>query len=97
MKEVTMLKADGFDAAILGIGSRCGKPDILIYDYNKCCDILMERDDMTREEAIEFMDHNVVGAWVGETTPIFVHEIPSDQKIDEFLEELGFDQPANDN
>ena len=55
MKEVTMLKADGFDAAILGIGSRCGKPDILIYDYNKCCDILMERDDMTREEAIEFM------------------------------------------
>jgi hypothetical protein len=43
------------------------------------------------------MDYNVVGSWVGETTPIFVHEIPSDQKIDEFLEELGFDQPANDN
>jgi hypothetical protein len=43
------------------------------------------------------MDYNVVGAWVGETTPIFVHEIPSDQKIDEFLEELGFDQSANDN
>jgi hypothetical protein len=61
MKEVTMLKADGFDAAILGIGSRCGKPDILIYDYNKCCDILMERDDMTREEAIEWTDFNVVG------------------------------------
>ena len=68
MKEVTMLKADGFDAAILGIGSRCGKPDILIYDYNKCCDILMERDDMT-EEAIEFMDHN--GRCVGERHSIF--------------------------
>jgi hypothetical protein len=75
MKEVTMLKADGFDAAILGIGSRCGKPDILIYDYNKCCDILMERDSMTREEAIEFMDFNVVGAWHGENTPIFLYEI----------------------
>jgi hypothetical protein len=35
----------------------------------------MERDDMTREEAIEFMDFNVVGAWHGESTPIFLYEI----------------------
>ena len=43
---------------------------------------------------------NVVGAWVGETTPIFVHEIPSDQQVDEFLEDLGFEppiSPSNDN
>ena len=57
----------------------------------------MEKEGWTHEEAVEWMDFNVVGAWVGETTPIFVHEIPSDQKIQEFLEELGFDQPANDN
>ena len=75
MKEVTMLKADGLDAAIIGIGSRCGQPDIFIYDYNKCCDIFMERDGMTREEAMEFMDFNVVGAWHGEGTPIFLYEI----------------------
>ena len=50
---------------------------------------------MTREEAIEWMEFNVVGAWVGETTPIFVHEIPSDQKVDEFLEDLGFEPPIN--
>ena len=55
----------------------------------------MERDGMTREEAIEWMEFNVVGAWVGETTPIFVHEIPSDQKVDEFLEDLGFEPPIN--
>ena len=30
---------------------------------------------MTREEAIEFMDHNVVGAWVGEGRLIFLYEI----------------------
>jgi hypothetical protein len=30
---------------------------------------------MTREEAIEFMDFNVVGAWHGESTPIFLYEI----------------------
>ena len=52
---------------------------------------------MTYIEAVEWMEFIVVGAWVGETTPIFVHEIPSDQKIDDFLEEMGFDKPLNDN
>ena len=28
-----MLKADGFDDAIIGIGSRCGKPDIIVYGH----------------------------------------------------------------
>ena len=98
-----MVKADGLEDAIIGIGSRINMPDVLVYSYNKCLKIFMERDGMTREEAVEGMEFNVVGAWVGETTPIFVHEIPSDQKVDEFLEDLGFEppidpiSPSNDN
>ena len=97
MADERLVKADGLEDAIIGVGSRMNMPDVLIYSYNKCVKIFMEKEGWTHEEAIEWMDYNVVGAWVGETTPIFVHEIPSDQKIDEFLEELGFDQPANDN
>ena len=97
MADERLVKADGLEDAIIGVGSRMNMPDVLIYSYNKCVKIFMEKEGWTHEEAIEWMDFNVVGAWVGETTPIFVHEIPSDQKIDEFLEELGFDQPANDN
>jgi hypothetical protein len=97
MADKRLVKANGLEDAIIGVGSRMNMPDVLIYSYNKCVKIFMEREGWTHEEAIEWMDFNVVGAWVGETTPIFVHEIPSDQKIDEFLEELGFDQPANDN
>ena len=97
MTEEKLVKADGLEDAIIGVGSRINMPDVLIYSYNKCVKIFMEKEGWTHEEAVEWMDYNVVGAWVGETTPIFVHEIPSDQKIDEFLEELGFDQPANDN
>ena len=97
MAEEKLVKANGLEDAIIGVGSRMNMPDVLIYSYNKCVKIFMEKEGWTHEEAIEWMDFNVVGAWVGETTPIFVHEIPSDQKIDEFLEELGFDQPANDN
>ena len=69
-----MLKADGFDDAIFGIGSRCGKPDIIVYDVNKCIKILINQN-MTEEEARDYFDFNVVGAWVGEETPIFVREI----------------------
>lgn len=97
MDEEKLVKADGFEDAIIGVGGRINMPEVLIYSYNKCVKILMKRDNFTYEEAIEWMDYNVVGSWVGETTPIFVHEIPSDQKIDEFLDELGFDGPANDN
>jgi hypothetical protein len=97
MADERLVKANGLEDAIIGVGSRMNMPDVLIYSYNKCVKIFMEKEGWTHEEAIEWMDFNVVGAWVGDTTPIFVHEIPSDQKIDEFLEELGFDQPANDN
>ena len=33
----------------------------------------MKRDKMTYEDAMEFMEYNVVGAWVGELTPVFVN------------------------
>ena len=92
-----LVKADGLEDAIIGVGSRINMPEVLIYSYNKSVDIFMKRDGMTYKEAVELMEFNVVGAWVGETTPIFVHEIPSDQKIDDFLEEMGFDKPLNDN
>jgi hypothetical protein len=32
----------------------------------------MERDGMTEEEAIEFFEFNVVGAYVGGGTPVYV-------------------------
>lgn len=67
-----MLKADGFDKAFLGVASRCGCEDIIAYDYDRCIGILCERDNMDIEEAIEYFHYNVLGAWVGDTTPIFI-------------------------
>lgn len=68
------LHAVGFDKALIGhtVWSCGRKGGIAIYDYDKCIRILMRRDKMTREEATEYMDFNVAGAWVGEWTPIFM-------------------------
>jgi len=76
-----MLKADGFDKAVIGIGRRCSQEDILVYDTEKCLEILME-DGMTYDEAREFFEFNTVGSWVGPLTPIFVETTGG---IDELL------------
>ena len=69
-----MYKADGFDKAIIGYCRICGREDVLAYDYWKCIDILKERDGMSAEDAIEFMEFNVIGAYVGKLTPAFIYE-----------------------
>ena len=67
-----MLTANGLDAAILGVGERCGQPDIVAYDVAKIIEILKDRDGMSYEEAFEFYEHNILGAWYGQQTPIWV-------------------------
>ena len=66
-----ILKADGFDDAILGIDSRSGR---LIYSTQKCIDILIE-EGMTYEDAMEHFYYNVEGAYVGELTPIWCDDM----------------------
>ena len=68
-----ILLADGFDEAIIGYGQRVGEPQIAVYDAKKCIKILMERDGMTEEDAIDFFGFNVSGAWLGKGTPIFIY------------------------
>jgi hypothetical protein len=69
--EEEMLNMDGYDDCIMGIGVRCGSENILAYDVDKVLKKLMSQD-MTYEEAYEYMEFNMIGAYVGERTPIFI-------------------------
>lgn len=69
-----MLKADGFDEAIIGIARTCGRDDVIAYDANKCIQILVNDHNMSDEEAVEYFTFNVEGCYVGEGTPVFVWE-----------------------
>lgn len=64
------LLADGFEAALIGIVEIFHR-SIALYDKEKCLEILMKRDGMSREDASEFFEFNVQGAYVGENTPAF--------------------------
>ena len=66
-----MMIADGFDEAIIGYCyDMVASEDRVIYSFNKCVDIL--KRDMNEEEAIEYMEFNVIGAYMGKKTPLFM-------------------------
>ena len=67
------LRADGFEEALIGYGYRFNYP-IAVYSRARCIDILMFDGIMEYEEATEYFDFNVVGAYVGESTPVFLDD-----------------------
>ncbi|MHB8994574.1 MAG: hypothetical protein ACYC63_04915 [Armatimonadota bacterium] len=70
--DTELLVADGFEQAFIGIVYRCADDPIACYDREKCLKILMKRDGMTEEEAEEFFEFNIGGAWVGDLTPCYL-------------------------
>ena len=70
--EEDILLMDGFDDAIIGYSQRINDPTLAVYSWELMVKILMERDGMTDEEAMDYIDFNCLGAWVGERTPIIV-------------------------
>lgn len=66
------LLCDGFDEAIIGMAERINLGPVVAYDVDKMLKIMVERDGMTYEEAIEYFDYNILGAWMGENTPVYI-------------------------
>ena len=71
------LFADGFDDAIIGVCRKAGSSPVETYSYDKCMQTLMNQD-MSYEDAIEWMEFNVVSAYVGPHTPVFIDLIKPD-------------------
>ena len=69
-----LLTADGLDEAVIGIAHRIGL-EVICYDLHKVISILMTRDGMDEDEAYEFYQFNIAGAWVGESTPLFLQRM----------------------
>ena len=66
-----MLFADGFDDALIGMAQSACKATVALYDTDLCVAVLVERDGMTEEEALDYLYFNVVNSYIGENTPMF--------------------------
>jgi hypothetical protein len=69
--DLLVMDPEYLDEAIIGVATRIGL-EAVCYDTEKVIELLMKHDGMDYEEAVEYMDFNMKGAWVGETTPVFL-------------------------
>ena len=63
--------ADGLDDAIIGFDPNSWQ---VVYSRTKVINLLQERDGMTEEEAIEYAEYNIFGAFIGDSTPVWAED-----------------------
>lgn len=76
-----LLKLDGFDKAVVGVCMTWHGDmmvERIVYDGPTIASILME-DGTTEEEAQEYIDFNIIGAYVGDATPIVMWPATAEQ------------------
>lgn len=72
-ENVTILKNYSYDDALIGITS----DNKAVYDYDKMVNWLMETENFTLEEAVEWIDYNTIRAlpYMGENAPIIMYPL----------------------
>ena len=68
-----LLILDGFDEAIIGVVERAGLLAVC-YDKSKILRILTR--DMSEIEALEYYEFNILGAYMGESSPVYLDVMP---------------------
>ena len=68
-----LLFADGYDGAIIGVSIGFDSQRV-VYSVKKMLEICVEKTGEPHESALEWLEYNTFGAYVGENTPIYVEE-----------------------
>jgi hypothetical protein len=71
-KDEYVILADGFEEAFLGVS--VNKPSRVIYDYWKCLDSIIQKDEAEFDEAIDWLDE-FIEEELGEHSPIYIKQI----------------------
>ena len=66
---------DGLDDALIGVASQWGQPTLVVYSYDKLVATVKYQGPMSYEEAVEYVDFNVVGLWAGPGTPLILQTV----------------------
>ena len=67
------LLANGYDSAIIGIASGFDSGRV-VYSVKKMVEVCMKELSVDADEAIEWLEYNTFGAFIGEYTPIYVDD-----------------------
>jgi hypothetical protein len=61
-----------FDPCIVGYASRINQSPVLVYDEEKMIVTLCREENMSYNDAVDYLSFNTFGAWVGEGTPLIL-------------------------
>ena len=67
---------DGFDDCAIGILERFGMEPVVLYDKELVIQKLVDEGCDSYEGALEYYEHNQLGAWHGNKTPGFLVRLP---------------------
>jgi hypothetical protein len=81
------LTLPGFETALLGKAERCGLGPVYVYSAAAVINILMQRDSMDLDEALEYYEFNILGAYHGEGTPLFMDDMWEGDELSEEIAE----------
>lgn len=70
-----LLFMDDYDDCVIGVADSFGSESRVAYDLGKVIAALISREQMNKEEAWDWWAYNMVGAYVGDRTPLFVRII----------------------
>ena len=69
--DLLFMDEEYFDAAIIGVVHQCNNT-LVCYSQPAVVGLLQVESEMSEEEALEYFYFNIVGAYVGEKTPVFL-------------------------
>lgn len=66
-----LIFADGFDDAIIGVATGFDSARV-VYCYASMIEVMMKDNNMSYEDALDWIEFNTIGSYVGKNTPIYV-------------------------
>lgn len=81
MSDTKTYTADGFDDAIIGLDTQ-GEVPRVVYSIELMIENLCNKQGWEIDEAIEFLDFNVFGAYLGKGTPLYIHTMTAEEVRD---------------
>jgi len=66
------LLLDGFEAAMVGMTVGHWRPNVAVYDVDLLVEVHASRSGVSRREADAFVSSELIGAYTGENSPLFV-------------------------
>jgi|TARA_B110000503_G_C6857753_1_gene293536 hypothetical protein len=75
-----MLLAEGYENAFIGITiPQSSRDELAVYDFAICIDIIMKRENIKEEDAVDYFYFNVVNSFAGNYTPLFIKRATFEQ------------------